>query len=116
MEGKASFPVWEMENEEPRTLQSHKHEPPGKTVKQLFIGNTATQRAARPLEEKGWKTHTQQQQHNSFLFGGREQFICKDLGLQSLNSVFGAQVRPTMRAGGGGASNKTQQKEGSRKA
>lgn len=71
MEGKASFPVWEMENEEPRTLQSHKHEPPGNTVKQLFIGNTATQRAARPLEERGWKTHTQQQQHNSLLSGGK---------------------------------------------
>lgn len=40
-----------MENEEPSTLQSHKHKPPGKTVKQLFTGNPATQRAARPLKE-----------------------------------------------------------------
>lgn len=31
------------------------HEPPGKTVKQLFMGYAATQRAARPLKEKGQK-------------------------------------------------------------
>lgn len=42
-----------MENEEPSTLQSHKHEPPGKTVKQRFLGDTAAQRAA----ERGGKTH-----------------------------------------------------------
>lgn len=51
-----------MENEEPSTLQSHKHKPSGKTVKQLFIGNRATQRAARPLKENGRKKKKNTQQ------------------------------------------------------
>lgn len=60
MEGNASFPVWEMENEAPSTLRSHEHEPPGKTGRQVFIGNAATPRAARPLKENGWEKDTKQ--------------------------------------------------------
>lgn len=63
-----------MENEEPSTFQSHKHEPPGKTVKQIIHrehGHTEGCEAIKRKRERGEKnTHT-----TLFLVWGREPFI-----------------------------------------
>lgn len=52
-----------MENEEPSTLRSHRHEPPGKTVKQIIHGehgHTEGCEAIKRKRERGEKnTHTQ---------------------------------------------------------
>lgn len=52
--GKSLFPLWEMENEEPKHLTISQTSP-GKNSQAIIHGDTVTEKATRPLKENGQK-------------------------------------------------------------
>lgn len=94
-----------MENEEPKHLTISQTST-GKNSQAIIHGDTVTEKATRPLKEKGQKKKKPPQKPDFFHSWGKMSFICKDLGLRSCIPATRTKVR--LRMGGvGGRRHKT---------